>query len=357
MQFLRKPRKAWLLVPLALAVIIGLGACSSADEDATTTTPAATEPVEKPLIKMADPQFESIWINNAIIKYIIEEGYGYEVETVESTTVLSQIALANGDFDIWLELWQQNQIDWYNEEIAAGTIENLGMTYEGGPQFFMIPQWVHDQYGIDTVEDMKDNWELFKDPEDQNKGAFYNCIIGWQCEAINEVKIEAYGLDEYYNVISPGASGAMEAALHGAMLKEQPIFGYYWSPTAVMGMYDWYILEEPEYDKDIWDKIIAAKDNPDLRPLDAAVAYETLPVEKGINSGLRDKAPDLVTMLEKANIGLDQINKTAAWAITEEIAGEWKLAAIYYLTNWDSRWKGWVTSDAYNKVKAALAAE
>ena len=124
-----------------------------------------------------------------------------------------------------------------------------------------------------------------------------------------------------------------------------------------MGMYDWYILEEPAYDEDTWLEIIAAKDDPSLRPLDEACAYETLPVEMGINSGLRAKAPDIVAMLEKTTVGLDQINKTAAWAKTEEIAGEWKLAAIYYLNNWESRWKGWVTTDAFNKIKAALAAE
>ncbi len=343
MRLWKKP-KVWLIVALALAVTIGLGACSSDDAD-------------KPVIKVADPQFESIWINNAIIKYIIEEGYGYEVETIESTTPLSQVSLANGDFDIWMEMWQQNQIDWYNEEIAAGNIENLGMTYEGGPQFFMIPQWVHEEYGIDTVEDMKDNWELFPDPEDSSKGAFYNCIIGWQCQAINAVKMEAYGLDEFYNLIEPGASGAMEAVLHAAQLKEEPIFGYYWAPTAIMGMYDWYILEEPEYDDDIWAEIIAAKDDPSLRPVDRAVAYETLPVDKGVNGGFEEKAPDIYAMLKKANIGLQPINVTAAWAITEEIAGEWELAAIYYLENWEDRWSTWVTDDAFDKIKDALAAE
>ncbi len=71
---------------------------------------------------------------------------------------------------------------------------------------------------------------------------------------------------------------------------------------------------------------------------------------------MRQKAPGLVTMLEKADIGLDQINKTAAWAVTEEIAGEWELAVVYYLTTWEDRWKGWVTTDAFNKVKATLAA-
>jgi len=313
----------------------------------------AEEAEEKPTIKLADAQFESEWINNAIADFIFEEGYGYPTESIQMTTVIWQVALPKGEVDIVMELWEQNLLDWYNEEIGKGTIENLGMVYEGGPQFFMIPTWVHEEYNINTVEDMKDHWELFKDPEDPTKGAFINCIIGWQCGAINDVKMEAYGLTDYYNIISGGGSGAMEAALAGAQKKKEPVFGYYWAPTALMGMYDWYILEEPEYDKATWDKIIAAKDDPSLRPVAEACAYETLPINIGIWSGLREKAPVIVEVLEKMNVGLQPINVTAAWATENEVQ-DWSLAAHYYLENYEERWKTWVSDDAHKKIKDAL---
>ena len=311
---------------------------------------------EKPTINMGDTQFESLWINNAITKYIIEKGYGYPVETLEMTTPIAQTSLAQGDIDIWMELWKQNWADMYAEEVAAGNIENLGMVYEGGPQFFMIPQWVADEYNIKTIFDMKDHWELFKDPEDPSKGAFYNCIIGWQCEAINDVKIEAYGLTEYYNVIAPGSSGIMEAALASAQMKGEAIFGYYWAPTALMGLYDWYILEEPAYDADIWAQITAAKDDDSLRPLSEACAYDAAPIDTGINPQLRDKAPDVVEMLEEMMVGLEALNRTAAWAKENEVQ-DWEEAAIWYLGEYESTWKTWVTDDAYDKIKEALAAE
>jgi len=308
---------------------------------------------EKPTIKLADAQFESIWINNAIAEFIIEEGYGYPVEIIQMTTVIWQVALPKGDVHVQLELWQQNLIDWYNEEIAKGTIENGGMTYEGGPQMWLIPTWVAEQYNIKTVFDMKDHWELFKDPEDPDKGAFINCMIGWQCGAINPVKMEAYGLTEYYNIISPGSSGAEEAAMAGPQKKKQPVFGYYWAPTALMGAYDWYVLEEPEYNKELWDKIIAAKDDPSLRPLSEACAYETLPIEKGFHKSLKEIAPDVREMLMKMVVGLQPINVTAAWAVENEVQ-DWEKAGIYYLKNYEERWKTWVTDDAYTKIKDAL---
>ncbi|MCH8864030.1 MAG: hypothetical protein IIB13_01525 [Chloroflexi bacterium] len=325
----------------------------ASDSEKTNKT-GAYEPRRLP--KQARSRERVDRILDVAAQLLIEEGYGYPVETVEMTTPIMQVTLAKGEIHVMMEMWQQNFIEWYDEAIADGKIENLGMTYEGGPQFFVIPQWVHEEYGINTVFDMKDYWELFKDPEDPDKGYFINCVIGWQCGAINEVKMEAYGLTEYYNIISPGSSGAMEAALAGPQKKEQPVFGYYWAPTALMGMYDWYILEEPEYDETIWRKIDAAKDDTALRPLDEATAYETLPIDKGINPSLREIAPDVVAMLEKMNVGLQPINVTAAWAVENDVQ-DWELAAIYYLENYEDRWSTWVTDEAYAGIKDALAAQ
>ena len=121
--------KLWLLLVTVLVMTATLfAACGPAEEK------------EKPTIKFGDSQFESLWINNAIAEFIIKKGYGYPVEIIQMTTVVWQVALPKGDVHVQLELWQQNLIDWYNEEIAAGNIENLGMIYEGGPKCGSYPR-------------------------------------------------------------------------------------------------------------------------------------------------------------------------------------------------------------------------
>jgi len=319
----------------------------------TLVTGCAAKEEEKPAIILADNMNEEFWVNNAIAKLIIEEGYGYPVETVEVTTPVMQASLANGDLDVILDLWKPNYIEWYTKEAAAGNIESLGVLYKGGAQFFTIPKWVADEYNIKTVFDMKDHWELFKDPEDPTKGIFINCIIGYQACEINTVKLEAYGLTDYYNISVSGSTGAEDAALTGAQKKHEPVFGYYYTPSSIMGMYDWYILEEPEYNEAVWSKITAAKNDKSLRPLSEACAYETIDIEKAINPGLRKKAPDIVEMLSKMAIGLEPLNKTAAWAVENEIQ-DWEEAGVYYLKTYEDLWKTWVTDDAYKKIKDAL---
>ena len=77
-----------LLAAFFALVFLGM-ACSSGEGDA-----------EKPVISLHDPQSESIWLNNAIAKFIIEEGYGYPVESVVESTPQMQEALPSGAIDV-----------------------------------------------------------------------------------------------------------------------------------------------------------------------------------------------------------------------------------------------------------------
>jgi glycine betaine/proline transport system substrate-binding protein len=308
---------------------------------------------QKPVIKLHAWETDSHFLNNAIAEFIIEEGYGYPVETVVETTPAMQEAIQKGNIDLNLEGWQQNIPDWYKEQIEEGTIVNLGMTYEDSGQFFIIPQWVAQEYNINTVFDMRDHWKLFQDPEDPSKGIFYNCVIGSQCAKINEVKLEAYGLIRYYNPVSPPSYAALETVLARPQERHQPVFGYYWVPTGLMGAYNWYVLEEPAYSPGCWEVVVAASEDESLRPIDQACAYEALPIDKVAYKGLLRKAPEVVEMLRNMVVGLEPLNDTLAWADKNHVQ-DWKEVAIHYLQNYEGRWKTWVAPEAYEKVKEAL---
>lgn len=355
--------KYWLVLAVMLIIAASLFAgCggTATPSPGTTAAPSSTQPATtakaKPLIRLYDGQWESLWIENAIAQYIIEKGYGYPTESVTLDTAVMQVSLPKGELDVSLETWTQNITEWYEKEKAAGRIERLSDILEGGPQFFMIPKWVHEKYKINTVLDMKNQWQLFKDPEKPTKGLFVNSKIGWKCTEINVIKMESYGLTENYNIASAGSAAAADAALAGAQKKNEPVFGYYWAPTAMMGMYDWHILEEPEYNEAVWKKITAAIDDKSLRPVKEACAYPSVPLPNIAWSGLRQKAPDVTAFIEKLEIGLEKINKAAAWSVSNEIS-DYKKTAVWFLKEYDSFWKSWVTTDAYNKIKSALAQE
>ncbi len=57
-------------------------------------------------------------------------------------------------------------------------------------------------------------------------------------------------------------------------------------------------------------------------------------------------------MLEKMVVGLEPLNKTLAWA--KENDRNWDEASVYYLKNYEDRWKSWVTPKAYKRMYKAL---
>lgn len=373
---MQTPNTTWrrtlvLLVGLLGTVLIATGCAGNEPAAAPTpapTTAQTTQPAAQPTpppaaprqlvtVKISDNTFETNWIENAIVKLIVEKGYGHKIEEVVLTTPGMQAALANGSIDLAIEFWPGNMQDWWDKEIAKGSIVSLGDIYGGGDQFFVIPKWVSDQYNVKSVEDMKrpEVAQLFKHPEDPKKGAFYNCIIGWQCAEINRTKFKAYGLDRYYNIISPGASAALDAAMVGPMKRKQPVFGYYWAPTSIYGAYDWYVLKEPAFTKECWDEVLKGRDDKNYTPK-MACAYDTQPTLVVASKKFAQEGPkELLDFFKKINVGTAPVSQTAAWAVDNDIQGKWEKAAVYYLKTFEDRWKTWVPESVYLKVKAALA--
>ena len=328
---------------------------------------AACADEEKPVIKFSDTQFQTGWIDNAVAGYIAHHAYGYPVETVEITTPVYQASLPTGEIDVVMELWRSNILDWYNEETAAGRIEDVGQLYEASRQGWYVPTYMIEgdpERGIaatapnlKTVDDLKQYWELFEDPEDPNMGVWVNCIIGWQCQKVQRMKARFYGLDEFYNVMEPGAAAGIDAAIAGAYQRGDPVLSYYWEPTWIVGAYNLTYLEEPAYTPEcnagIQELLVMEVSVDELPLLDEACAFEEFDIHTGIWSGLRDKAPEVVAFLESMSFGNKTLNELAAYMELEgKTADE---TAVYFFQNYESKWTQWLPSDAVQKVKDAVA--
>ena len=158
-------------------------------------------------------------------------------------------------------------------------------------------------------------------------------------------------------MVCPGSGEAMEMLFERAKEDREPVFSYYWAPTALAGDPYWYLLEEPEYNGTIWEEVVAAADDETLRPVDAACAYPSFPLTIIVYSGLEDKAPDVVDMLSEFTLGLQNVNELLAWAKENRTGEGWREVAVHYLRGHEDTWSTWVTNDAYDNIMTALEAE
>ena len=87
------------------------------------------DPTAVVVVKLADTQSEPLSISITIANFIIVYGYEYSTEIVELNVSAARTALLKGDVDVLLEGREQDWQQAYNEEVAKGTIKNLGMLY------------------------------------------------------------------------------------------------------------------------------------------------------------------------------------------------------------------------------------
>ena len=351
-------RSGIIAIAAMLIVVLALVGCGTAEDP---DDPGAAEDREP--IVVIDNQWQSLWINNAIAEFIMQEGYGYPVETVTVTTSVARVSLRNGDAHVHTELWRFNDYDWYTEATEAGDVIDLGPIFDTSTQGWYVPRYVIEgdeergiepmAPGLESVFDLPDHWEIFQDPDDPEKGLFVNSALGSDATDINEIKFEVYGLTDYYNVRSAGGAASLDVTLAGAYERGEPLLAYYWEPTWLLGLYDYVLLEEPEYDEEVWADIERAMHGEiDASDLEEACAYKEHAVHKGIHASLKERAPEVVEFLDAMHVGSDSLNETMAVMETENLDG--MEAAFYYFENYQEEWRSWLPAEVEERVEAAL---
>ncbi len=303
----------------------------------------------------ADLNWNSAQVHNRIAAFFLEHGYGYEIEYVPHSTVSGLAAVTRGDVDINMEIWIELQHEGYAKALVAGKILDLGNNYSDAWQGWIVPTYVikgDPERGIKPrapdlkgVQDLQKYWQVFRDPQDPSKGRYINGIPGTEYGIIGERKIEAYGLSKYYNVFGHPEWG-VDYGLVEAYEKGQPWFGYYWTPSWVMGKFQMTVIEEPPFDQALW------ADN-------FACSYPPTHVNIVVHVNLLERAPQAVEFLKKYKTDIEINNRFLArmdnnLGYADEKKISIQKAALWFLKYYEPLWTGWVPEEVAKKVKAVL---
>ena len=312
-------------------------------------------------VHLGDFDWDSANIHTAIAGYIIEKGYGCQVEVTKGSTSPIMAAHYDQQLDIITEVWRDNIVQMHEEAVTAGKIVELGVNTPSSTQGFYVDKPTADKYGLVSVEDMMkpEIAKLFADPETPGKGRMTSCISGWTCYTINLVKHKVYGLDKYYTNFDPGSGGALDAAIAGAFKKGKPVFSYYWTPTGLMGKVDLVQLKEPAYDNACWTKMMAVvekikADGPDAYTKTCASAYVDMALTKSATTKFANDPANkpIIDFVKQYSLPTAEVNKSLAFYI-DESGGDMEATAKNFLQG-SSSWTKWVPADVAKKVKASL---
>jgi glycine betaine/proline transport system substrate-binding protein len=331
------------MIRLSIALAVG----------AFIATPALAAPnceLDRPVV-FANLNYGSAQFHTAVAKFIINKGYGCEVDDIPGDTIPLINGVARGDADVIMEIWTANPAQaWVDAEKAGKTVV-LGTTFPDAVEGWYVPTSIvsgPDAVApeLKSVADLIAHKDLFADPEEPGKGRFYNCPAGWQCELVNSKKLEGYGLDEHFTNFRTGTGEALAAAAASAAKRNKPAVFYYWGPTWLLGKHDFTRLEEAPFDKGIWEAMMSSE-NPT-----AATAYPISHVVVGANSEFTAAAPGLAHFL--SDYSSSNALTSAALAFMRDNGGDAEVAALNFLRTEDGEWAAWVPRDVADRVRDAL---
>ncbi|MEM0908570.1 MAG: ABC transporter substrate-binding protein [Pseudomonadota bacterium] len=339
---------------LALATGLALAPILASPSAATT----ACDGLDRPVV-FAGLDWDSAAFNNAVAMFMIEHGYGCETDSIPGSTIPLFNGLIRGDVDIYMEAWIPNIKDAWDAATADGTVSSIGVSYPDATQAWFVPRYMVEgddapAPDLKSVTDLPKYADLFRDPEEPEKGRFYNCILGWGCEVMNTKKLIAYGLTEEFTNFRPGTGGALAAAIESSILRQRPIFFYYWGPTWVLGKVsdDIVTLEEPPYDETTW-QALADTAIDDVKSGTAATAWPTVAVDIASTPEFIEAAPTIVKFFGNFALNADIISKSLAYM--QDNSANADEAAVNWLKNNKDVWGGWVDDDVAKRIESALA--
>jgi glycine betaine/proline transport system substrate-binding protein len=241
-----------------------------------------------------------------------------------------------------MEVWLPNQQAAWDEALAKGSVIPVGRSLDDSWQSaFVVPQYVLDQNpGLRSVQDLRKFKDLFITADSNGRARLITCVSGWACHEINQRKVQAYGLSDVVQLVTPDSAEALFASLESAYAKGDPWLGYVWGPTRVASELDLAVLEEAVCDRG-------------QKP-EEGCAYPTSRVLIAVHPSLITRAPEVVEFLRRWDF--DAASQIAAEEWMAESDASVNEAAVWYLKNHQG-WTRWVPGDVAARVQQALAAQ
>ena len=279
----------------------------------------------------------------SVAKFLMEQGYGCTVTTVPSSTPTALTAVAEtGTPDILTELWV-NTAPAYARMVEEGKLVELtDVLSDGGIEGWFVPQYVVDAHPeAATLEGILANPDLVG-------GRFDNCPDGWACRTVNDnmnkiIDMQGHGIE----VFNHGSGETLATAIASAAADEAPWFGFYWSPTAILGKYPMVLVDMGADDA----AIHACNSDPECTEPGIS-AYPRAAVKTAATTDFVTREPEVAELMSHISFTNDQMNGILAWMEDNNASAE--EGAVYYLSNNPDLWADWLNDAAREKLSPLL---
>ncbi|MDJ0833686.1 MAG: glycine betaine ABC transporter substrate-binding protein [Gammaproteobacteria bacterium] len=308
-------------------------------------------------VSISEMNWASAELMANVDKFILEEGYDCDVSLVPGATQTTFASMnEKGQPDVAPELWTNSVAIPLKQAMDEGRLHtvNAGPITDLGEGWWISPKTAKDHPELKTVLDIIKRPDIFPDKEDPSKGAFVTCPSGWACQLVNANLFRAFDMeDKGWKLVDPGSAAGLDGSMSKAVERDEYWFGYYWSPTAMIGKYNMVKVPYgvPFVGREHWDNCLAKAEQDCANPKPSA--WTQSEVRTVITDKLKKNGGKEVTdYFENRVFPGAVMNQMLVYMDTNQASGE--DAAIEFLLTQGDVWQQWVPSAVASKVNKAL---
>ncbi|MCV2401317.1 ABC transporter substrate-binding protein [Marinomonas sp. C2222] len=303
-------------------------------------------------VTIADMNWKSASFIANLDKFILENGYGCDVELVPGDTVAAITSMVEkGEPDIAPELWTNSAKDVIDKAVSEKKLSIASASLsDGGEEGFWVPEYMVKKYPeVATIEGVIKHADKFPHPESDSKSGFFGCPAGWSCQISNQNLFKAMNLaDAGFEFVDPGSAAGLDGSLSRAYERQEPWFGYYWAPTALLGKYKMVKVDFGKTDVEEFTTCTTQENCLDPK----VTMYPPSPVFTVTTSEFENRAPGAFSYLKQRSFKNDNMSSLLAWM--EENQADGQYGAEYFMFNNEAVWSKWVDAETKAKLIKAL---
>jgi len=298
---------------------------------AWTAAPARAEESSDPIKIIVNNWTSQVVLANAIGRVL--EKNGYKVEYVPSDTQLQYTALASGDMDFQVEVWEGSQAESFEKALAAGALD-LGAHEAVTREDWWYPKYVRDVCpGLPDWKALDACAEKFATAETGTKGRFVGPPADWGKHYSERIQALKMNFEE----VPVGQAATLWAELQAAYDRKEPVVLFNWTPNFIEAKFEGEFVEFPTYEAACLSDP-AWGSNPDAVYDCGAPAAGYL--KKAGSKQLGEKWPKATEILRKVNFTNPQIAAAAAMVDVDGMTPE--EAADKWVADNEAIWKTWL---------------
>ena len=285
------------------------------------------------------PNWPSVNAEAHIIKVIMEDNLGLEVELQNGTNPVIFEAMDKGSMHVHPEVWLPNQQNLHDKFVKSNDTVRINPNGAEAFQGMCVAKHTADALGISSITDLSDP-DMAKnfDSNGDGKGEIFIGAPGWASTIVERVRAKDYGYDEVLELTEMDESVAY-GNLDSAVSANKHWVGFCYTPHHLFNLHELVVLKEPAHDAGGWN-VIQPTDDPDwLAKSSAGSAWASAYLHIHYAKSLEAAQPQAAALLANMAFTTDQISAMSYALVVKgddplEFANAWVLEHADLVAEW-----------------------